>query len=90
MVGNPGSCSLPNGIGQKTEISEEQGSQVASSLKQRGKIQIGCLCRFSLIVLSRKRPFIQRSAFYERNQEPTEAALYVSNPVIHISLVNVT
>lgn len=41
-------------LGKKTELSEEQGSQVASSLKQR-KIQIGCLCCFTFTVLSRKR-----------------------------------
>lgn len=62
-------------LGKKTEISAEQGSQVASLLKQRGKKnQIDCLCHLSLIVLSRKRPFIQRNVFHERNQEPTEAA----------------
>lgn len=63
-------------LGKKTEISAEQESQVASLLKQRGKKknQIDCLCHLSLIVLSRKRPFIQRNVFHERNQEPTEAA----------------
>lgn len=41
-------------LGKKTEISAEQGSQVASSLKQRGKIQIGCLCYLNQHFVNKK------------------------------------
>lgn len=59
----------------KKRYQQSKGLKWQAHWSREGKKdQIGCLCHLSLIILPRKRPFIQRSVFYERNQEPTEAA----------------
>lgn len=76
MLCNPGSCSFPNSVGQKDRaISRARVSSGKLTEAERGKKNlVSCLCHLSHLVLSRKRPFIHRSVFYERNREPTEAA----------------
>lgn len=89
MVGNPGSCSLLNGTGQKDRAI--RGARVSSGKFAEAKKNPDRLFMlFHFYCFVKKKTFIQRSAFYERNQESTEAALSMSNPVIPISLVNVT